>query len=95
MWRLRQLREFGLRLPVTGAVKCDSANLMVTSLQRGDPRAEMVIAYRLADVELVDLHAADWKAFHRKLLRLRFPVQEPVIESPFFLADFLRLIIGR
>ena len=52
------LRNFRLWLPVTVAVACHGAKLEVASLQFRHPWAEMVIADRLADVELVDLHAA-------------------------------------
>jgi hypothetical protein len=52
------LQNFRLWLPVTVAVACHGAKLEVASLQRRHPWAAMVIADRLADVELVDLRAA-------------------------------------
>jgi hypothetical protein len=41
---------------MTGTVTGDCAQVEVASVQAGDSRSEMVVAYRLTDVELIDLH---------------------------------------
>jgi hypothetical protein len=59
------LRDFDLRLLMTVTVTGDRSQVEVAGVQAGDSWTEVVIAYRLTDVELVDLHSVRFVSPHR------------------------------
>lgn len=52
---------------MAGKVKCDCAEFEISGAQRRDPRTEIVVAERFADIELVDLHTVHLVLLHRHL----------------------------
>jgi len=51
---------------MAGTVTSDCPKFEIASMQAGDARTEMVISYRLADVELVDPQAVYFVSLHRQ-----------------------------